>query len=239
MVPRLPAALLLAASLAAAACGGASPSQPPGKPPTPRSVTRANPGGDAADPEQAALQRLLDEPWGRRRDRFGTLSVPLADWKKWRRVRIWTQPTRATYRYGDNHYAVATVLYTPIKGRNDPDTCLADFWQKAAPQADAYGVRLGDAQLLRTIQDVDGETRPLVLKILDGSVDSVLASDDYVGAVAVYQSWPETCLVHAFAVKSTEHRDLALKIRDRWIKEGAPKLRWLPKVTAAPPTTAR
>ena len=52
------------------------PVQPPGKPPTPKSVTVANPGGDAADPELAALQRLAAEPWGRRTDRFNTLNVP-------------------------------------------------------------------------------------------------------------------------------------------------------------------
>jgi hypothetical protein len=239
MLRPLPIALLLAISLAALGCGGAPPAQPPGQPPTPTSITRANPGGDADDPERAALERLLAEPWGNRRDRFNSLHVPLADWKKWRRVRIWNHPTRATYRYGDDHYAVATILYTPIDGPNDPDTCLADFWQKASPLADAYGVRLGESQIFRTTQDVDGETRPLVLKLLDGSLESVFSSDEYVGAVAVYQSWPDTCLVHAFAVKSGAHRDLALKVRERWISEGAPKLRWLPKITEAPETKAR
>jgi hypothetical protein len=230
-------ALLLA--LAVAGCGGAPPSRPPGLPPTPESVTRANPGGDAADPLRAALERLAEEPWGHRRDRFNTLKVPLADWKQWRRVRIWNHPTRATYRYGDDHYAVATVLYTEIAGRDDPDACLAAFWEKNLPLADAYGVRLGETQLLRTTQDVDGETRPMLVKLVDGSIEAVFASDDYVGAVAVYQSWPGTCLVHAFAVKSGDHRDIALKVRERWVSEGAPRLRWLKQVTDAPETKAR
>lgn len=235
----LPTALLLTLSLAAAGCGAAPPTQLPGEPPTPKSITRANPGGDADDPERAALQRLLDEPWGKRRDRFNSISVPLTDYKKWRRVRIWTQPTRATYRYGDDHYAVATVIYTKIEGRNDPDTCLADFWQKASPLADGFGVRLGEAQFLQSTQDVDGETRPLVFKILEGSMESMFSSSEYVGAVAAYQSWPDTCLIHAFAVKSGRHRDLAVKVRDRWVAEGAAKLRWLPKITEAPDTSAR
>lgn len=236
-----PTALLLtlALALAAGGCGGAPSAQPPGQPPTATSITRANPGGDAADPEGAALQRLLDEPWGKRRDRFNSLSVPLADAKKWRRVRIWTQPTRATYRYGDDHYAVVTVIYTTIEGRNDPDTCLADFWQKAAPLADAYGVRIGEVQRLQGTQEVDGQTLPLAFKILEGGMESMFSSAEYVGAVAAYQSWPDTCLVHAFAVKSGRHRDLAIKVRQRWLTEGAPNLRWLPKITAAPETSAR
>lgn len=233
-------AFLLVISAAAIGCGGSGqPSRPPGLPPTPESVTRANPGGDAADPEQAALERLHKQPWGYRKDRFNTLRVPLSDWKKWRRVRIWSHPTRVTYRYGDDHFAVTTVLYNPTAGRDDPDSCLDEFWKKNLPLADAYGVRLGDTQLLRTTQDADGELKPMVIKVIDGSVDSVFASDDYVGAVAVYQSWPGTCLVHAFAVKATEHRDLALKIRDRWVSEGAAQLRWLKHVTEAPEPKAR
>src|SRR5262245_56181587 len=83
------------------ACGGAQPNgKPLDAPPTPRSVTRANPGGDAADPERAALERLMREPWGYRKDRWSTLRIPLADWKHWRRVKIFGHPTRATFRYG-------------------------------------------------------------------------------------------------------------------------------------------
>jgi len=236
---RLPA-LLVVISAAAAGCSGTPlPSRPPGQPPTPESVTRSNPGGDASDPEWAALDRLLKEPWGARQDRWRTLTVPLADWKKWRRVRIWSHPTRATFRYGDDHFAVATILYTETDSHDDPDSCLDEFWKKSLPIADAFGVRLGDTQLLRTTQDVDGELRPMLVKLVDGSVDSVFASDDYVGAVAAYQSWPATCLIHAFAVKAGTHRDLALKIRERWVSEGAAKLRWMAKVIEAPETKAR
>lgn len=233
-------ALLVVISAAAAGCGGSPlPSRPPGQPPTPESVTRANPGGDAADPEWAALDRLLKEPWGARKDRFNSLSIPLSDWKKWRRVRIWSHPTRATYRYGDDHFAVVTVLYTETGGRDDPDSCLEEFWKKNLPLADAYGVRIGETQLLRTTQDVDGELRPMLVKLVDGSVDSVFASDDYVGAVAAYQSWPGTCLIHAFAVKAGAHRELALKIRERWVNEAAAKLLWSKNVTEAPEPKAR
>jgi hypothetical protein len=232
----IPLALFTAAS---ACSSNALPPRPPGVPPTPASVTRANPGGDAADPERAALERLLKEPWGHCDDRYGTLQLALADPKKWRRVRIWNHPTRATYRYGDDHHAVATVLYEPTSGPSDPDSCLEEFWAKNAPLADAYGVRLGPSELLRTTQEIDGEVRPLLVKVLEGSFESVLSSDDYVGAVAAYESWPGTCLFHALAIKSTEHPALARQVRERWVNEGAPKLRWLRTVTEAPKPEAR
>lgn len=230
---------LLTLLVATSACNSAVPSRPPGVPPTPTSITRKNPGGDAADPEQAALLRLLQEPWGNRADRYGTLHVPLADWKNWRRVRIWGHPTRVTYRYGDDHFALATVLYTTTSGPSDPDSCLDEFWAKHAPLADSYGVRIGASELVRTTQDIDGEVRPLVLKSLEGSLESLLSSDDYMGGIAAYESWPGTCLVQAVAVKSTHHADLARRVRDRWLDEGAPGLRWMPRVTKAPATEAR
>ncbi|WP_245678239.1 hypothetical protein [Chondromyces crocatus] len=163
----------------------------------------------------------------------------MLDAKKWRRVRIWTQPTRATYRYGDDHYAVATVLYTPIVGRDDPDACLEDFWKKHMPLAEAYGVRVKDSKLLRGTQEVDGDVKPIVVKVVDGSVDSMFSSEDYLGAVAAYQSWPGTCLVHAFAVKAGNHRELAAAVRTRWIGEGLPRLHWLEEISEAPETKAR
>src|SRR5262245_1998514 len=59
-------------SLAAAGCAPPPPPpKPPDKPPSPKSITIANPGGDAADPELASLQLLERGAWGKRRDRLG------------------------------------------------------------------------------------------------------------------------------------------------------------------------
>jgi len=234
----LAALLGLTALLGAVGCAS-QPTQPPGMPPSPKSVTRENPGGDAADPEAAALVRLAAEPWGFRRDRFNSLHVPLADWKNWQRVRLWNHPTRAAYRYGDDHYAVIAIWYTPIEGDNDPDACLNKFLAEASPVAEAYGVRVGDVKIVHTEQEVQGEERPMTLRIMDGAVESLFESNDYVGALAAYSSWPGTCLLEGFAVVSTNHRDLAVKVRDRWLAEGARKLNWEKRVTEAPPTTAR
>jgi len=237
---RLHAVLLSLVSLTGAAgCATKPPALPPGLPPTPASITRANPGGDAADPEEAALARLAAESWGFRRDRFNTLRIPLTDWKHWQRVRLWNHPTRTAFRYGDDHYAVIGVWYTPIEGDNDPDTCIAKFLSENTPVAEAYGARVGKVKVVHTEQDVDGEMRPMTIRVIDGSVESLFESNDYVGALAAYQSWPGTCLLHGFAVVATEHHELAVKIRDRWVAEGAVRLLWEKRITEAPPTLAR
>jgi hypothetical protein len=239
MVRLLAGFLGLTTLLGAAACAPTVPTQPLGQPPTPKSVTKENPGGDAADPEFAALFRLANEPWGRRRDRWRTLDVPLTDWQHWQRVRLWGNPTRAAYRFGAEHYAVVAIWYVPIEGDNDPDTCLDKFLAEKTPIAEAYGARIGETRLLRAEQRVDGEPRPISIKVMDGSVEALVDSNEYVGALAAYQSWPETCLLQAFAVVSTRHRDLAVKVRDRWVAEGAPRLGWDKKLAEAPPTESR
>jgi hypothetical protein len=213
--------------------------KPPGIPPTPKTVTLENPGGDADDPELAALNRLIKEPWGWKRDRFDTLRVPLLDWRYWQRVKIFGHPTRGAYKYGDEHYAVGALWYTPIEGDNDPDRCLAKFLEGATPEAAAYGIRVGESRVVHSEQRIDGERRPVTIKVMDGAVESIIDSNEYVGAVASYQSWPGTCLIFGFAVVSTHHRELALKVRERWVAEGAPGLVWEKKLTEGPTTEAR
>jgi hypothetical protein len=249
MARSLLAGLALSISLAAAGCGSApgpaasaastDAPKPERTAPTHTSVSPKNPGGDADDPEKAALERLANEAWGFRRDHWKTLRVPLIDWKNWRRVRIWGHPTRATYRYGDDHRAIDTTLYTASEGPNDPETCLAKFMEYASTTSQAYGVHLGESQLVRMTQTVGDETRPLLVKLIDGSIESIIANDDYVAAIAVYQSFPGTCLVRGFAVVATNHRALATKIRDRWVAEGAPGLVWEKGLKEAPKLESR
>jgi hypothetical protein len=238
-VRKLASLTLAIASISA--CAPALPRQAPGKPPTPKTVTRANPGGDADDPELAALERLASESWGTRKDRWNTLHVSLVDRKHWRRVRLWGYPMRASYRYGDDHYAVATIWYEQVEGPTDPESCLAKFLEFAMPVAKKFEVKMGPQKSFAATQTIDGEDkpRPMAMQVMDGSLDTLLKSDDYVGALAAYQSWPGTCLVQGFAVVATEHRELAVKIRDRWVAEGAPRLVWDKKVTEAPPPLKR
>lgn len=234
--------LLALAAVALCSCKSNPPPQaaqapppPPARPPTPASVTLDNPGGDAADPVKAALERLLTEPIeAKRRDKWGTLRVPLADWKNWRRIRIWGHPTRATFQYGEKYTALITVRYSPIEGPNDPEHCLANFMKFATPIAENYGVRLGESQLLKVPPPVKGQAPPILVRLQEGGVDSIVTSDDYVGFMAAHPSWPGTCLVQGFAVVATDHAELAAKVRDRWVAEGVAKLSWEKKIKEAP-----
>lgn len=226
---------LVAAGLALSACGASKPVQPPGKPPSPTSITTQNPGGDASDPERAALERLADQPFGARTDEFRTLRVPVPDWPHWDRVTVFGHPTRLNVRYGDERYALGTVLYRPIDGVSSPERCLQKFNADADLVAKAYGVRIQRGATLRQPYRFQGEERELVVQVQDGSIDSVLAQEDYVGAVVSYPSWPGTCLVYGFAVMSTNHPELAERVRDRFIDDGADRLRWERKVRKAPP----
>jgi len=232
--------LLVSVLFVATACAKpAAPTQPAGAPPTPKTVTAANPGGDANDPEFAALDRLAKEQWGFQRDFWNTLHIPLVDWKNWQRTRITGNPTRASFRYGKQHYAVATIWYTPIEGANDPEACMAKFIDYASPAADAYGIQVMSRERLRMTQSVGADVLPISVELLAGRLDSLIGRNDYLGAIIAYQSFPGTCLVEGFAVVATHHPTLAKQIRDRWVSEGATRLVWEKHVKEAPEPLSR
>ena len=245
-----PRASFVAVGLSSVAlgCSAAVPPRPVGLPPTPQTVTVQNPGGDAADPEWAALDRLAREPWGVRRDRTSTLLVPLVDAQHWQRVRLWGYPTRAAFRFGDDHHGVVAIWFTPTTERSDPQSCLARFVAEARPAAEAYGTRILATHLVHTEQrpseafrfGLVGETtkrtafQPMVVQVIDAEVDGLFSTKGYAGALAAYASFPGTCLIQGFVVVAGNHWELASRIRDRWVAEGAPRLAWHPRVTELP-----
>lgn len=220
------------------ACGVTAPKQPPGAPPTPTSVTRDNPGGDADEPERAALTRLAEQPWGERLDFWKTLRTPLPDAKKWRRVKFWGHPMRVSYRYGDDHYAVVTVWYQPVSGASDPEACLARFLEFAMPVARSYSVTLGPMKTTLSKHAVRGKARRAAIATVEGQA-TTLGTERYLGAIVAYDSWPGTCLVQGVAVLATEHPDLAERVRTRWLDEGLRRLDWAASVKTAPEPKAR
>jgi len=213
----------------------ALPPRPPGLPPTPQTVTARNPGGDAADPELAALERLAGEPWGSRRDRLNTVIVPLVDARHWQRVRLWGYPSRVAFRFGDDHHGVLAIWYQPTTEASDPESCLARFVADALPAAEAYGTRILDSHLVHTVQRPGRASGPMVVQVVDAEVAGFFGADkEYAGALAAYRSWPGTCLLQGFVVAATKHKALAGRIRDRWVAEGAPTLAWHPRLVEAP-----
>ncbi len=200
----------------------------------------AKPASEADATEVSELTALTGGGFGRRTDKWDTLSIRFADWPNWKRVRIFGQPTRATFRYGDDAAGLLAVFYTPSEGPDDPRSCLDKFLRFADDTATTYDIDYKKSPVYEREQSLpDRSKRPMLVVLAEGHVNAAFAMDDYAGAVAVYQSFPGTCLVQAFATKATRHPELARKARDHWVTEAAPYLTWGAKVTEAPPLDAR
>ncbi len=204
-------------------CGGSAAARlPPGKSPTPKTITVAEPGGDAHDPHAAALQRLADAPWGRRNDKDNQLHAPLLDWKTWKRVQYWGVDHFLGFRYGDDHHVVALAFVRDIEGgtSNSSERCNRQWEKWARPQITAFEVQLG------TIGQRVGEWRgePLVVRYVDGYVDYALKRRHFSAAWVSYPAYPDACLTYSMAATWDGSEDLARTVRDRFVNEGFEQL---------------
>jgi hypothetical protein len=128
-------------------CTGAppQPASAAARTPSPGSVTRDNPAGDAASPIDAALTRLLQQPIAWREDKFETLRPRFADADNWRRMRFFGYPTRAAFRYGKDRYATVVIQYTEAED-DSPAACVEAFVSDAARTAERFDVEVGDME---------------------------------------------------------------------------------------------
>jgi hypothetical protein len=204
-----------------------TPRQPPGKPPTPASITREDPGGDAHDPEEAALRRQLELPWGWRTDKDRQLIVPLVDHGNYKRVRYWIFDHFVGFRYGKEYLVMnaAFVQDVPEGEPIDGPSCMrrAEKWSR--PQLKSFQVKLGAPSVVQ--QEWRGQ--PILVKTMDGYVDFGLKRRRFSGAFAAYPAYPRACLVFGVAVPWGEHGDLAKQVRDRWVAEGVHRIKPLTK----------
>jgi hypothetical protein len=188
------------------------------RPPSPESVSQKEPGGDAEDPHQAALLRQLAIPWGRRNDKGDQIHVPTPDWEHWKRVRYWGFEHLAGWRYGDKHHvvAVAVVHDVPTGEPNDSEACLRRFEAWARPQVKGFEIQLGS----RGSREDRWREHTIVIEWADGWVAMGFERKEFSAAWAAYPAYPDACLIYAMAVPWRGHRELAQKVRDRWVDEG-------------------
>jgi hypothetical protein len=210
----------------ATGCGSSPQRQPPGLPPTPASISVAEPGGDAFDPSGAALERLLEARWGRRGDKDNQLRVPLLDWRHWKRVRYWGVEHFLGFRYGDEHHALAISIVLDEADPSDSGACLRRFEAWARPQLRGFEFELEPA----VTRESSWKGKPLVVRATDGYVDFALKRHEFSAAWASYAAYPDACLVYAIAVPWGDHPELARKVRDRFFEEAFERVRPLTKV---------
>jgi hypothetical protein len=196
---------------------GASTPKPRPKPPTPESVTVKQPGGDAANPEEAALFRQLDEAWGQRGDKDDQLLVPLPDSDHWKRVRYWGVEHFVGFRYGNDHHvlAIGFVQEVPAGTPVTSETCMRRFEQWGRPQTKPFNVKFGPF----AVHHQRWRGQRLEVHAVDGEFSAAFSTTAFSAAWAAYPAYSDGCLIYAVAVPWRDHPDLAKQVRDRWVKE--------------------
>jgi hypothetical protein len=207
----------LVVALAVVGCGQPSQRQPPGRPPTPRTVNRSDPGGDAHDPHLAALRRQLDQGWARRADKDHQIEVPLPDTRHWKRVRYRGVEHLTGFRYGDDHHVVAIAFVVDMSDADsfDSQRCMRRFEAWARPRARSYGVEhepIGSAATRWREGNV-------VIRFVDGHVDAMLKRKRFSAAWAAYPAYEHGCLVYGIAAQWNGHGEVARAVRDRFVVE--------------------
>jgi hypothetical protein len=215
------AAFVLFAHLATA-CAANPSRQPPGRPPTPASVSRKEPGGDAHDPHRAALQRLLDKRWRHRADKDRQLRVPVPDRRQWKRVRFRGIDHFVGFRYGKRHHALTAAFVVDMKDapKNTSERCMRRFEAWGRPQARSWQVELRPIESATT----EWNGQRIVVHWVDGHVDTLLSRRRFSAAWAAYPAYAEACVVYGVAAQWHEQPELARRVRDRFVGEGFSKL---------------
>jgi hypothetical protein len=224
-------AAILLSLLTLSACGAAPPvNSKPQAPPSPASITRAEPGGDAADPQAAALTRLLERPWGTRNDKDDQLLVALPDSENWKRVRYFGVEHFVGFRYGNDHHALAAVFVQEAKDVANLTSaeCLKRFEAWGRPKVETFDV---DFQPFG-VKHARYRDRPRVALTMDGSVLLGFSRPEFSAAWTAYTVYPGACLISTVAVPWRKHPDLARAVRDRFVSEGFAQLE--PKTETAP-----
>lgn len=181
---------------------------------TPASVTQTEPGGDSDRPEQAALRRLLTEPFALRVDRRRSVLVPLPDAERWKRVRPAAFTPLTAFRYGDAHHAVVVVFQhdTEQPGPTSAE-CIDSFERWAEPRAQLFGVVTSPPrEETQRIRNSD-----IVVRFREGARVGLFRKHRYTGAYAALTPFrnERACLVVAVVVSANDDAQLAARVRRR------------------------
>ncbi|HEU4407651.1 MAG TPA: hypothetical protein VFS43_20470 [Polyangiaceae bacterium] len=190
--------------------------------PSPESITREEPGGDAADPGAAALERLLNEPWGPRADKKNSVAIGLPDSRLWKRIRFRLVPAYVGFRYGNAHHALAAFVLrdAPKGGPVTSDACMHDF--------EVWGrdfLRMVNGQSTDPTQArARWKDSFITVRAREGSAPWLFETKRYAGAYAAYVLDGPRCGIVAYAVSMASDPQLARRVRDRMAREAFEQL---------------
>lgn len=178
----------------------------------------AEPGGDAADAQQAALLRQLEEPWGARTDKDNQVLVPMPDWRHWKRVRYFGVEHFAGFRYGKEHHvlAIAFVQDLPAGTPVTSEACMRHFEDWGRPQVKVFDVKFEPFGVRFT----RWHDKTVHIHHVDGEFSSGFSTTQFSAAWAAFPAYESACLIYAVAVPWRRHPELARRVRDRWVEEG-------------------
>jgi hypothetical protein len=185
-------------------------------PPTPATISVKEPGGDADNPEVAALDRLSAEEWGLRVDRQDSMLVPLTDFKNWKRVKFKLVPSWTGFRYGDKHHGIS-ALYFRAPPVTDPtsDQCLVDFEQWARGLVSKFEAKITDADSTK----VRWRGKDITVRSREGSGSLIFyGTRSYAVTYAAYPLWGG-CAILGYGFPMQESAEAARRTRDRYAKE--------------------
>lgn len=222
MVPRFHLIEAAALVLLSSACSPQVTRQAPGVAPTPQTITKDAPGGDAHDPRRAALSRLTGAQWGWRPDKDRQARFPLPDYSKWTRVRFALIEHFTGFRYGKEGHALTVAFLVPLEKDDErtSEKCIERFEEQSLPTIERFGGQLSG----RDTTQITWRKVPVVVRSATGKVDFLFQHYEAALSYAAYPAYADSCLVYAIAVRAEEHPADAHRLRDRWL-EGLPQFR--------------
>ncbi len=215
--------LALTSSWLVACAPPGPPRLPPGLPPTPETITLKEPGGDADNPEVAALERVIAEPWLPRVDRRDSVLVSLPDGNNWKRVKFKLLPSWTGFRYGDKHHALSSLYLrpSPAEPGQEPtsEQCLIDFEKWGRGLASQFEAKITDADTTK----IRWQGKDITVRSREGSATVVFyGTRSYAVTYAAYPVWG-SCMVLGYAFPMKESADAARRARDRFTREAFQK----------------
>jgi hypothetical protein len=216
--------VLLGILMVSAGCSKPAPKQPVGAPPSPTSITRKAPGGDAHDAHLAALERQKASSFGWRTDKDNQARFPLPDRKNWTRVRFSLIDHLTAFKYGDEEHAIALAILMKVEGGAELTSalCVEQFERESLEKVAHFGGEVTDITSTMT----QWNERPLVVRRASGTATMLFKKYEAALSWTGYPAYGDTCLIYAVAVQWDGHRALAEAVRDNWA-QGFPRFRAL------------